>query len=31
MQAVYYRERDGSQPVRDFVLSLQPLSARVVV
>jgi len=31
MQAVYYRARDGSQPVRDFVLSLQPLSARVVV
>jgi phage-related protein len=31
MQAVYYRARDGSQPVRDFVRSLQPLAARVVV
>ena len=31
MQAVYYRARDGSQPVRDFVLGLQPLAARVVV
>ncbi len=31
MQAVYYRARDGSQPVRDFVQSLQPLAARVVV
>jgi phage-related protein len=31
MQAVYYRARDGSQPARDFVRSLQPLAARVVV
>jgi phage-related protein len=31
MQAVYYRARDGFQPVRDFVRSLQPLAARVVV
>lgn len=31
MQAVYYRARDGSQPVRDFVHGLQPLAARVVV
>jgi phage-related protein len=31
MQAVYYRARDGSQPVRDFVQTLQPLAARVVV
>src|SRR5450759_2781112 len=31
MQAVYYRTRDGSQPVRDFVRSLQPLAAIVVV
>jgi phage-related protein len=31
MQAVYYRARDGSQPVRDFVRSLKPLAARVVV
>ena len=31
MQAIYYRARDGSQPVRDFVHSLQPLAARVVV
>jgi phage-related protein len=31
MQAVYYRARDGSQPVRAFVRSLQPLAARVVV
>jgi phage-related protein len=31
MQAVYYRARDGSQPVRDFVRSLQPLAARVVI
>ena len=31
MQAVYYRARDGTQPVRDFVQALQPLAARVVV
>jgi phage-related protein len=31
MQAVYYRARDGSQPVRDFVQALQPLAAHVVV
>ncbi len=31
MQAVYYRARDGSQPVRDFIALLQPLAARVVV
>ena len=31
MQAVYYRARDGSQPVRDFVQALQPLAARVVI
>lgn len=31
MQAVYYRARDGSQPVRDFVAVLQPLAARVVI
>jgi phage-related protein len=31
MQAIYYRARDGSQPVRSFVQSLQPLAARVVV
>jgi phage-related protein len=31
MQAAYYRARDGSQPVRDFVRGLQPLAARVVV
>jgi phage-related protein len=31
MQTVYYRARDGSQPARDFVRSLQPLAARVVV
>jgi phage-related protein len=31
MQAVYYRARDGSQPVRDFIAVLQPLAARVVV
>ena len=31
MQAVYYRARDGSQPVRDFVRGLQPLAARVVI
>ena len=31
MQAVYYRARDGSQPVRDFVQSLKPLTVRVVV
>jgi phage-related protein len=31
MQAVYYRARDGSQPVRDFVAALQPLAARVVI
>jgi phage-related protein len=31
MQAVYYRARDGSQPVRDFVQTLQPMAAHVVV
>ena len=31
MQAVYYRGRDGSQPVHDFVRSLQPLAAVVVI
>jgi phage-related protein len=31
MQAVYYRARDGSQPVRDFVQTLQPPAARVVI
>jgi len=31
MQAVYYRARDGSQPVRDFVKTLQPMAAHVVV
>ena len=31
MQAVYYRARDGSQPVRDFVQTLQPMAAYVVV
>src|ERR1700736_6668390 len=29
MQAVYYRARDGSQPVRELVDRLQPLAARV--
>jgi phage-related protein len=31
MQAVYYRARDGSQPVRDFFQTLQPMAAHVVV
>lgn len=31
MQAVYYRAPDGTEPVRAFVDSLQPLAARVVV
>ena len=31
MQTVYYRGRDGSQPVHDFVQSLQPLAAVVVI
>lgn len=31
MDAVYYRDRDGAQPVRDFVQTLQPLVARVVI
>jgi phage-related protein len=31
MRAVYFRARDGAQPVRDFVEALQPLAARVVI
>lgn|ERR1700682_238397 len=31
MQAVYYRDSDGAQPVRDFVLALKPLTVRVVI
>jgi phage-related protein len=31
IQAVYYRAADGSEPVREFLASLQPLAARVVV
>lgn len=31
MRAVYYRGRDGAQPVLDFVQALQPLAARVVI
>ncbi len=31
MHAVYYRACDGSQPVRDFGQTLQPMAAHVVV
>lgn len=31
IQAVYYRAADGSEPVREFVASLKPLAARVVI
>lgn len=31
MQAVYYRARDGAQPVREFVQALKPHAARVVI
>src|ERR1700687_4654963 len=31
MRAVYYRERNGAQPVRDYVQGLQPLAAQVAI
>ncbi|MGH7881566.1 MAG: type II toxin-antitoxin system RelE/ParE family toxin [Candidatus Dormibacteraceae bacterium] len=31
MRAVYYRARDGSEPVREFVRHLKPLKRKVVI